>query len=135
MDAHAPHILLPGFRVQGLGLASPMALPAQWPCQPFPAAVFTSSCILTQQCVCVRVCVRVCGVQLRSIQEQAHASMADVTAERDGAVKRNADLRRRHAHFQHEIRRKEQDYERLQVRKCCARREASCSSTAHGWAC
>ena len=55
------------------------------------------------------------GVQLRSAQEEASTMMASVTGERDDAVKRNADLRRRHAHFQHEIRRKEQDFERLQV--------------------
>ena len=42
--------------------------------------------------------------------------MASLTGERDDAVRRNADLRRRHAHFQHEIKRKEQDFERLQVR-------------------
>ena len=54
--------------------------------------------------------------QLRSQQTEGNAALAGLTAERDDAAKRNADLRRRHAHFQHEIRRKEQDYERLQVR-------------------
>ncbi|KAK9805029.1 hypothetical protein WJX73_004089 [Symbiochloris irregularis] len=54
--------------------------------------------------------------QLRSVTEEARVNLEAVVAQRDDAVKKNADLRRRHAHFQHEIRRKEQDYERLQVK-------------------
>lgn len=54
--------------------------------------------------------------QLQSLQKEADESMAALTRERDQALKSNADLRRRHEHFQHEIRRKEQEYERLQVK-------------------
>ena len=35
--------------------------------------------------------------------------------ERDDALKQCSDLRRRHCHFQHELKRREQEYERLQV--------------------
>lgn len=54
-------------------------------------------------------------LQLQSLQKEADESMAALTRERDQALKSNADLRRRHEHFQHEIRRKEQEYERLQA--------------------
>ena len=55
-----------------------------------------------------------------SLPWQMHtlASMQQDTrpaAERDEALKQSTDLRRRHCHFQHELKRREQEYERLQA--------------------
>ena len=40
-------------------------------------------------------------------------------AERDEALKQSSDLRRRHCQFQHELKRREQEYERLQASRYC----------------
>lgn len=76
------------------------------------AAIWVSPGELASLCTPDAMCM---PVQLRSVTEEARVNLEAVVAQRDDAVKKNADLKRRHAHFQHEIRRKEQDYERLQV--------------------
>lgn len=46
---------------------------------------------------------------------EGRSDSAKMNAEAGDLQKANADLRRRHSHFQHELKRKDLEYEKLQV--------------------
>jgi hypothetical protein len=54
-------------------------------------------------------------VQLRTLETAAKAESSKLGSDLSELQKSNLDLQRRHVHFQHELRRKDKEFERLQV--------------------
>ena len=58
---------------------------------------------------------RTCNVQLRTVETMGKAETGRLSSEVTDLQKANMDLQRRHTQFQHELRRKDREFERLQV--------------------
>ena len=54
-------------------------------------------------------------VQLRTLTGQSRTEVGKLSAEVTDLQRANVDLQRRHVQFQHELRRKDREFERLQV--------------------
>lgn len=54
-------------------------------------------------------------MQLRTVETTSRAEVSKLSSEVSELQKANVDLQRRHVQFQHELRRKDREFERLQV--------------------